>query len=416
MDLHVSNCIRGLILVCAAFASPAWTLAEDSSADQPDESGFYPNKPGEWLYHPSRDAVDRLRLPAAAAQALAAKLDGIMAVLGESPVFHPPLGFQGRAEARYQGRGCAGDPYTCNTGPAIPGIWVSFYDFMVDRRGQPAWGGEARAVIELVVNDPSTVDESCFAEGGPLLPDGRRICGPPVEVERLAGLTFYAARGSWGDDNDRPQVRAVIGRPGLPIWVPVSRQEYLEALLRVREEELAKSRSLPAPPGDPHAVWLAEKSERQQGIQEGYEALKETDPAQAEEFLRKSKQAEAEVEARLRAETPVASSDATPHLESSIAAIREELSRLSPMERVSQAVFKRPEEQDVLGSGLVPDHTPHALPLVSLNPALIDGSQPPEMIQVISVSSQYRGSNITNEAAYRFLRTVDWNRVASFLR
>jgi hypothetical protein len=86
------------------------------------------------------------------------------------------------------------------------------------------------------------------------------------------------------------------------------------------------------------------------------------------------------------------------------------------MERASQAVFKPSDAQDPLGSGLVPDHTPYASHLVALNPAMIDQSQPPETIQVISITTATTNSWISDEAAYRFLRTVDWNRVASVLR
>jgi hypothetical protein len=53
---------------------------------------------------------------------------------------------------------------------------------------------------------------------------------------------------------------------------------------------------------------------------------------------------------------------------------------------------------------------------VALNPAMIDQSQPPETIQVISITTATTNSWISDEAAYRFLRTVDWNRVASVLR
>ena len=388
------------------------------SVDKPDATGLFPSKPGEWEYRPEREPAPRGYLGPAAYTALVEKMDGIMAVLAQPAVVHPPMGFQARARARYNGWVCRRGESSCDGGPASADLTITFYYFVADENGQPVWGGEASSSISLIINDPAPAGEDfCLEAGHASLPDGRRICGTPQEITRVAGVPLYLRSGGGSSrDGGLPNERTIIARPGVPVWVPVSRQEYLEAMLRARDKELAELRQLRANTTDPYSLWLAERPQRLKRVEESYLAIRKMDPAKAEEFRQLSDRMEAEAEARFKAEQPTDDFTPLPQLEASTASLREELARMSAAERASQAQWANPANEDLLGSGLVPPGRPDAPGLVALNPQLVDRSRPPEEIQVISVTSALGGSWVSNEAVQEFMHSVDWSRVAPFVR
>lgn len=393
--------------------------ASGQSVDVADESGLFPDKPGDWQYDFRRaDSARSVGLAPAATQAFLDKLDGIMAVLAASPVFHPPLGFVARASTE-AGRTCNGEPWSnCSDGPAYGRLTIMFFYFVTGEGGRPSWGGEANASVHVEINNPrgEAGERFCLAAGHAALPDGRRFCGKPREFERIGGVPVYGApAGSTADVNVGFE-RLILARPGLPLWVPVSRQEYLEGMLRVREAELSGLGNEIAGRTDPYAAWLADKPARLQRVEQSYQAMKRVDAAKAEEFRRLSEQMEAEGEIQLKSAPPVDDSNPLAALQASAATIRAELERMSPEDRASQAYWARPPDDDPLGSGLVPAGTHDAPPLVAVNPALLDQSRPPEEVQVISVTSSYDGSWLVDKRVYDFLRSVDWNRVATFIR
>jgi hypothetical protein len=383
-------------------AGPA--SAADASVDVPDASGYFPNKPGEWQYVPQREDVREVGLGPAAARALIDKMEGIMAVLAEPAVFHPPIGFQARARTDYRGRICRSGEDLCSEGPASVYQAITFYYFMAQDDGKAHWGGEANSSAVLHINDTGHLYDLA-PQREALLPDGRSIAALPAETGRFYGFPQYK------------RSRLILPRPGVPIWVPVSREQYLEALIRARDHEIAKLRSDQASVVDPYATWVAERAERAQSAEETYQALKKMDPVKAEEFRRMNEQMEAGIEAQLQAvRMPADDLGMLRTFETTTARLRDELASMSPRERASQGLWMKPEDDDLLGSGLVPAGTPGAVELVALNPKLVDRTRPPEEIQLITVETNFDGSRVSNARLQEFLETVDWRRVASFLR
>jgi hypothetical protein len=155
-------------------------------------------------------------------------------------------------------------------------------------------------------------------------------------------------------------------------------------------------------------------------VRESYEAIKKSDPAQADQFLATSRKIEAETEAQLQAMRSVPATDTggTAPMEDAIETFRAQLAHMSPDERARPAYYVHPDESadGPFASGLVPDGTPDAIQLVAVNPQLVDRSRPPEEIQLITVYTNFGGSWVSNQRLQEFLKTVDWSRVASFVR
>ena len=382
--------------------------------DVPDADGLFPNKPGEWKYVANAEHVGAIRLGPAAAKDLAGKMQGIMAIWGESPVFHPPLGFQARARTGYSGRICAEPGITiCSEGPADASNSITFHYFVDDGDGKASWGGEANSSVEMGINAIANAlgSPGAPADGQALLPDGRTILLCPSEVARLDGVPLLeSVHGGWS---------MTLAKPGLPLWLPVSRQQYLEALVRALEKSLAAIRADMAAPTDPYAAWLAERPAREQGVRESYEAIKKTDPAQADQFLEMSRRIEAETGAQLQAMQSVHTDPGgTKPMEDALDTFRAQLAQMSVGERAMPAYYIHPDESrdGPFASGLVPGGTPDAIQLVAVNPQLVDRRRPPEEIQLITVFTHFGGSWVSNQRVEEFLNTVRWSRVASFLR
>jgi hypothetical protein len=221
--------------------------------------------------------------------------------------------------------------------------------------------------------------------------------------------------------------------------MPVTREQFMSALIRERERLIAhqadERKPRPAPPCDKDCKdWMSGGDERRQTNETAYQTLKKTDPAVAEHFRARMEKMEADMPALLkqgianceelrkqiaqRAAEPVAPDRV---LES----LRAELARMTPAERASPAWFDSLAEGPG-ASGLVAPHAPRAVELVTTNPDFFDRSRPRTDFQVISVDIEYGprvGADHANLSQddlpdwrmYEFLTTTDWQRVAALL-
>lgn len=408
---RLTNLALASALLVLVFGFPR-ALAAADDPDVPDPDGLFPDKPGEWKYDANTARVSEIGLGSTAARELAAKMEGVMAVLAESPVFHPPLGFQARARTQYNGRVCAngGSSGMCSDGPADAYNDITFYYFLDTGGGKASWGGEANSSVRLAINDVAAA-LGTLTTGDAFLPDGRPIVLCPKEVGRLNGFPLLeSVHGGWA---------LTLTRPGVPVWVPVSRQQYLEALIRSREKSLPAIQADSERASDPYAAWLAERPKREKEIRDSYEAIRRTDPAQAEQFLQMSQKIEAETGAQLqRMGAAPADPSGTKPLQTSLESLREQLEGLSAEERALPAFYIRPDESrdGAFASGLVSEGTPGSIQLVAVNPQLVDRRRPPQEIQLITVTPLLDGSRVSNQRVIEFIHSVDWSRVASFLR
>jgi len=178
-----------------------------------------------------------------------------------------------------------------------------------------------------------------------------------THIEDNSDALFYAnilsqARGAAaGDMSAMPD--------GLPLWVPVTREQFITGIIRNRKKDVEKQR-----------------------VEDGPRQL-----AELERLL--------------------------------LSRLREEYQRLSPSERASPAW--RLQSPDGF-SGLAPAGATNARGMMTLNPNYFDMSRPRSDIQLISVTLNSQnetrtGPNFVTSAVRldEFQATADWARIASFV-
>jgi hypothetical protein len=279
--------------------------------------------------------------------------------------------------------------------------------YFVEEKGKPAWGGEANTSAEIRVNDLLATlgsDYDLGYEGLPL-PDGRHISLMPTKTGEVAGFPLY-------DDT-----RLILAKGNRPVWVPVTRAQYLAALIHFREDELARAEQRGAQ-ADPYREWASKREERRKTQQQVYQSLKTSDPAKAEEFVRTAQQRESEMEANLKSSASVfaGTSASLQPLRNSLAALRAELAAMPVGERASQAWWGG--HLGDLDSSLVPAGTPNAKPLVAVNPDFFDRSRLRTDWQLITVTFSWEGlppEHIGAKRLHEFRQSTDWKRVAALM-
>jgi len=340
------------------------------------QSVYFPDRPGHW--------DQTIGAPAGS------PITAIAGILRDTKVFHPPLGF----EARLKQNGARLD--------------LMFYYFVAGAKGAPAWGGEANTMAEFEWNDLSATlgqDYDLWAEGLPL-PDGRRISILPRQTAEFGGFPLYDNR------------RLIVTRSKRPWWTPVTRQQYLLALIARREEQANETPAV----RDPYTEWASHRQERRTQREAAYAALKQRSPEQAEQFRQKAEQMEAEIGSKLQAARTAQAGAATVNpMRQQAAALRQELAGLSPSARAGQAYWGG--MNDTL-SGLVAEGSPNSRPLVAVNPGFFDGSLPRGAMQILTVYFAWAdpsregpaaATHIGDRRLYEFLREADWKRLAAVL-
>ena len=200
---------------------------------------------------------------------------------------------------------------------------------------------QAGAVANIHLNNPA---ELC---GDPLLED---ILLCPRKVAEFHGMPVY--------QTSRQEVTA-ISKKGIPLFIAVSRKEYLEACIRQANALLAEEKE----------NWAKAESPRE-SMEEAYQALLKIDPKVAADFKNEMEQALPELEAEPESMTQIM-----------LTSLTLELKKMSVDEKESQAYYSlNGMEIHHNYSGLVPsEYQADAETLVRLNPQLIDPLRPNDL-------------------------------------
>jgi hypothetical protein len=365
-----------------------------------EESKSFPDKVGEWKYLSNRNTGNLFGLSSDQSRGFMAKVDAIASTWHETQVFNPPLGFEARARGEIR---C--DDGSCRGKPVQARLSAIFYYFVEGPDGRPSWGGEVNTSAELCINQPRHALSSKYSlwYEGLWLPDGREIAREPRATRQVAGFPLY-------DDE-----LLLFSREGLPCWVPVSRAQFLEALIALREGEYAKQIAEIKAIADPYQTWVAERPARLARCEEACRQLQKSDPAKADELRAQFRKMEAAMEAGLKAAPAAIKPEALEPLRERNQRLRAERAALTPAELEQPAWYLPP---DAYSSGLVPANTLNAQRLVTLNPSLFASTRPATDIQFISVRFLLEGlspRNIGHQRLQAFLATADWQRVAAFI-
>lgn len=330
------------------------------------------DKPGTWRLTSELRyvaAANLFRLKEAEHKALAAKMDTLVSVVRGTAVFNPPVGFFVAAVTAYDipSNFCL-VRQDCTVIPAMPQLNLYFYDILAEPGGQTTWDKAMSCEAHVRVND---LEHAISAGGhiqGAQTPEGRWIWLLPQEKGRIAGFPTY--------NYENIEEKVVLAKPGRRVFVPITREEFISALIYSRELRI---------------------------VQEALQAHREDQQVNA-----RALQAE-----RLRTDERLQS-------------LRAELARLGPAERASPAWYAW--AQKGTGSGLVAPGAPNARQLVSTNPAYFDRSLPRSAIQLISThvvctkkmnvdwSRAEGSSDPAIRAAHAFFTAAEWQRVAALIQ
>ena len=384
------------LAVLAGLVTPARARAQCVPA-------CFPDLAGEWQQKLQTGAVAEYRLPAAEAARFTRRLEALAGVIHAAPVLQPPRGIQPRLRA-YVSYRQEGDSGRASRQPVQGRETVELYFYFADRNGKPFWGGENLTVADFWVNDPLMTlgaEHDLRYEGLPL-PDGRRIRYMPVRTGELGGFPVYDEK------------RVIVSRSTRPLWVPVTREQYLSALVRAREQDLAGAESGFA--RDPYTLWLSERGKRERTRDEIYKAVKARSAQEAEQFLRTAADMETRTEAALKA-TPREEPASLRTLRNGVAGLRSELAAMAPAERNSQAWIARLGD---VTSGLLPAGTSGARALVAVNWDFLDRSRPRADWQL--VTAVFEPGVLRNNPGHvgsirlkQLRESTDWRKVATLL-
>jgi hypothetical protein len=315
-------------------------------------------------YLPGSSPAERNRLEA--------KITALNTLIQGSRVFNPPLGFTVEAFPSYS---------VDTDHPERPfrsELMMRTYPCLVLGNGDTARGPEAMAGAEIYVNSIRELDYHPWPpDPANKLPDGRMIRFMPSATSlRLSGFTVYLQRAGGAI--------LILTKRDRPLWVPVTREELIQADLRSSEAQLLHSAAVYAE--HPTAAELKR-----------FEDYKRTDK----------------------------------HL----ATLHSELEAMTPAERASQAWWSSKwKNVNYMSSGLVPADAPESQPLWAENRDFFDRSRPRTDFQIITVfvdggGGDGQGGYLPPKKVdqpepitalhlwrmYEFLTTTNWQRIAALL-
>lgn len=371
---------------------------------------FYPDMPGAWALKTEwRWLPKDIRTSPADTQAFTRKVERLAELIHQTPLFSPPRGFQARANARF-----FEDAYACNDkrcpSKALQAEMNVIFYYFVNSGGKPIWGGEANTDATISINCLERTAGINYHCGGLSLPDGRYILFAPVKTGELGGFPLY-------------HEHLIITRSKRPYWIPVTREQYLQALILATQVGIAKSQKQIADAGDPYEKFLKEKGQREQNYEQIYQDARKLYPDRAEALRTQLLLAEAAAEkgSRQASEMLAKIRQTDDPMQLHLANLQAELAAMSPDERASQAWFHRNADAQI-GSDLVPAGQEEAKPLIAYNPEFFDPALPPTAWQIMTVRFSWalheHSATIRHVGfarLHQFAYDTDWSRTAPFL-
>jgi hypothetical protein len=165
------------------------------------------------------------------------KIDAILSELRTAKVFNPPLGVRIEAREKFGYSFYCKSDKTCARRAVLGDLELWFLYFTENREGKPVTDIEGRAEAHIFINDPYMLFDG---DGVMKLDDGRKVAWMPVLWGQAGGVTVYY-------NQSRRYLSIFLTKGDRPLWVPVSREQYLTELIRKREADLAKDGRVPHP-------------------------------------------------------------------------------------------------------------------------------------------------------------------------
>jgi hypothetical protein len=355
---------------------------------------------GKWTFTMNEPGADAKNLGAARLKALRSNLQEIVRLITSSPVLTPPKGF----EARFWGSASIRDRYDICSGKKCPpprpngvlAMMIGSY-------------GESNGTVKAAFNRPATMDISVnnlghiFAHLPVLARDGEGFFLPEPERDgERQGIPAYLNNG---------HAIAVLSRGSDPLWLPVSNERYLRAVIATLDKALH-------PP-----VKTVKKGKRNVPQQEvtGKHILREEtrtwiDPATEKEWVESSRTISWDDGATAEA------------LGDRLKKFQESLDALTPEQRQQQARIEQTSAPEGEAPSLLPPDSSGGVGVVTPNFAYFKRSLPAEAVQLVTLQWKFDGApvfdpdkagiseSLHNGRLLEIYRTVEWGKLANKLQ
>jgi hypothetical protein len=408
---------------CALLVLAAVLPARAAAATPDVRNVFDPDHVGAWTLTTEFSAAAQRDFGATPQQtsALSARLATLAEVIHGAPVFNPLRGFEARVLARFHpfdawwsaSTTCGPGDASCQRVPLMAELVVTLFDFFHLSNAVPP-----KIMTFVEINSDAlfhiNVQELALPRAATIvdrLPDRRPVSLKPIEVGRVAGFPIY--KSSPGDNEAH-----LIFTNGRPVWVPVTREQFITTVIRAREQDVEKQRAEVEKLKKAEKERIAGKEQRVRELEKTYEQI-EKDPVKRQTMLQDALKAAALADETMAKSMAQLDGKVGEMKHLLLDAPRAELQRMSPEERVSTAWYRGAGDAS---SGLVPAGTPGAREVVTLNLDYFDTMRPRSDIQLIAVTlnsqNETRSGPDAVTSAIRldeFRDGADWARIASFV-
>ena len=303
-----------------------------------------------------------------------------------APALDPPPGVEVRAHRVVWGEGPP------ELGPPLPRSALLIQVF------HPTYqqAGEASASIQVI---PNTLFPLLYGTGRPIAEDGAgKIFMAPERVGDLAGAPVF-----W---SGRPRDCLVVFKGhDRPLWTPVSRGRYLEALVLGVRTQVAQADS-----AFRQERTEAESGDMDQEMREAIRQLRQIDPEAAAEMERQVAAMKREMERQrpgLEAEADAAALNFGAGVLEEVGKLEAELASMTPAERASPAYVGGIGGSKV--SLLSAEGAAGSRVLVAPNVAYLDAEAPAEDVQLLVVELRSSADHAPEKnIIVRLRQEVDW--------
>jgi hypothetical protein len=386
--------IAPLLLLCPLLAAAA-----------PKVNDMLPDEPGSFKVQSTWQLGTSGGGAAEDERAVGETMDRIVSILGKTDTLRHPRGVHVRVD---ESLGPAETLGSCTRKRVSGWLQMVFYYLSVGVDLKPVWGGGANQTLDVWVNSGPLV-WSAFREYS--LPDGR-----PIEtgdhITRVGAVTLYGPY--------------VVFRPGggSP-WVPVTREQLLEAAARSVEAAMAKgeaARAAAPTSSDRYEKWLAGRDERKRALDAATASLSRREgPEKAAEWRRNAERTEAAMDENMRklASAPAPKSPTPGFQRDALAAIRAELAAMPASERSQDAwVSLIPRKDNPYRLTLVAPGTVRSAPAVAVDPELLQCSRVPGEIRhiVMKFGVPRPTENVSMLRMWELLRSAQLEEIGTLLR
>jgi len=301
--------------------------------------------------------------------AMKQKMADVVSLFTACSLLSPPQGMKAVMSTSIQSPLASGD-YESFVG----NLYLELYVTMVCNE-RPCWDKKTDATLKVDINDPSRLTAIHVMDD---------IWIGPRLVSEFFGHPVYRL-------NDGHREISVISNNNVPLYLPVSRENFILTLINHFEQTISAGESQATRPESETIILVSnttDKERRKKAFDKDYENLYRFDPLLAKKLNDNYLEAEKRLE-QAKSDTAAAFTMANfirmqlQVWQEGIRKLRAELNAMSPLERRAQAHWSDSETLNT--SGLTPPGHPGSFPLVRINPDILDDSLPDTAIQLVTV-------------------------------